>query len=319
MAYSCRAIGNNSQVMRSKIFFDHVNTPEIREQIRRAKPARLALVTTPPAEELSTVTEASHAVSTRESLSERTIPKRPDSVSVDHDNAFRKCSLDFDRLASRRIFVGADDERYAVKGHAVYKALRTSVLRQLDLHQLNSLMVVGPTQNVGKTLTAINIALAMARNQEKRVLLVDLDLRSPSIHKELGFESSGDIVDVAEGRKKLREVLVDPGIDRLTVLPAIRRWEDSAERLMTSNMHTVFDRLRAIKQCIVVYDTPPILGCDDVAAIHEKLGACLMVVRQNVTTKRELERSLGSLGSATRLLGVTINRSNEMNFENYYY
>lgn len=226
--------------------------------------------------------------------------------------------VDTDKLLEHHIFVRGVNKEAKIAISA-YKNLRTRVLLKMSDLGVNSLMVVGAAQNVGKTLTSINLAIAMARQEEKRVILVDLDLRSPSIHHLFGFESKGNIVDVAEGKKTLSDILVDPGIPGLKILPGDIRHEDSAEAIVSPRMRELIDTLKSLNDTIVVFDTPPVLGCDDVPFVAPYMDSCLFVVREGITSRKELQMSLDMLDNRINILGVTINRSSEGNFSSYYY
>lgn len=226
--------------------------------------------------------------------------------------------VDTDKLLDHHIFVRGVNKEAKIAISA-YKNLRTRVMLKMSDLGVNSLMVVGAAQNVGKTLTSINLAVAMARQEEKRVILVDMDLRSPSLHHLFGFESKGNIVDVAEGKKKLSDILVDPGIPGLKILPGNIRHEDSAEAIVAPRMRELITQLKNLNDTIVVFDTPPVLGCDDVPFVAPYMDACLFVVREGVTSRKELEQSLEMLDNRINILGVTINRSSEGNFSSYYY
>lgn len=246
-----------------------------------------------------------------------------DETVTDNENALGDLKgnfelIDQDHLLRNHIFARgvSKDAKIAI---SAYKNLRTRVLLKMNDMNVNTVMVVGAAQNVGKTLTSINLAIAMARQSEKRVILVDMDLRSPSLHHLFGFESKGNIVDVAEGKKKLGEVLVDPGIPGLKILPGSVRLEDSAEAIVSSRMRALFETLKNLKDTIVVYDTPPVLGCDDVSFVAPFMDACLFVVRERQTTTKELRQCLEVLGNRIEVLGVTINRSSEGKFGSYYY
>lgn len=221
-------------------------------------------------------------------------------------------------LRENRLFVDGDDKEAKI-GISAYKNLRTRVTLRMDELGTNCIMVAGTAQNVGKTLTSINLALALSRRSSKRVVLVDMDLRSPSVHHLFGFESKGNIVDVAEGKIALSKVLVDPQINNLSVLPGSVRVEDSSEAMVSENMLALLEEFKAQQDTIFVFDTPPVLGCDDVAAIAPYIQACLFVVSERATSKKELGDALQIMGDTTEIVGVTINRSSEGNFDSYYY
>lgn len=240
------------------------------------------------------------------------------NVAVELDKTATVMPAADEQLRRKRIFLsGTDDEaKIAV---SAYKNLRTRVLLRLDEIRANSVMVTGAVQNVGKTLTAINLALALSRRTNRRVVLVDLDLRSPSVHHLFGFESKGNILDVAEGRKRLSEVVVDVAGSGLKILPGSDRIEDSSEAIVTEQMKQLFSEFKRCKDTIFVFDTPPVLGCDDVAAVSPLMYACLFVVSERSTTKKELTMSLQFIGDSVPIVGIAMNRSSEGNFESYYY
>ncbi len=226
--------------------------------------------------------------------------------------------VDTERLLDHHIFVRGVNKEAKIAISA-YKNLRTRVMLKMSDLGVNTVMVVGAAQNVGKTLTSINLAIAMARQEEKRVLLVDMDLRSPSLHHLFGFEPKGNIVDVAEGRKKLSDILVDPGIPGLKIVPGSVRHEDSAEAMVAPRMRELLDTLKGLKDTMIVFDTPPVLGCDDVPFVAPYMESALFVVREGSTSRKELEQSLEMLDNRVNILGVAINRSSEGNFSSYYY
>ena len=92
-----------------------------------------------------------------------------------------------------------------------YKMLRTQVLRRLDKLGVNSIAVVGASADTGKTLTAINLAITIAADPERTALLVDLDLRKPSIHRRFGIEPDAGIDDCLRGSRPLSDALVRVG------------------------------------------------------------------------------------------------------------
>ncbi len=225
---------------------------------------------------------------------------------------------DWDELRSKRIFVEGNDKEAKIAISA-YKSLRTRVLQRLEEMHTNSLMVTGAVQNVGKTLTAINFAVALSRRSGKQVILVDMDLRSPSVHHLFGLQPKGNLVNVADGELSFQRALIDPGIKNLRILPGKNRIEDSSEALSTPEMQALLDECKAQKDALFVFDTPPVLGCDDVTAVAPLMDACLFVVNERTTSKKELENAMRVLDERVPMVGVMINRSSEANFSSYYY
>lgn len=230
----------------------------------------------------------------------------------------RWIDVDKARLRERRIYIDPDDKDTAIAISA-YRNLRTHVLKTMSELSARSLMVTGTTKGVGKTLTAINLAISIARHARRTALLVDLDLRDPSVHRYFDFEPDGDIVDVAEGRKTLLQTLVAPGVDRLSILPGKGSYENSSELLSWSPMQDIISEITSrYEERVVIFDAPPILGCDDVAAATPMIDGCLLVVEEGSTNRSELRESLKRLGGIS-MVGVVLNKSKKAKLARYYY
>ena len=134
-----------------------------------------------------------------------------------HYTYTRKVAVDMDRLRRNRLIVAGSDETL---GEA-YKLLRTHILHGTKREGRNTLMVTGPLPNEGKTLTTINLAIAISQKVGQTVLLVDGDLRNPSIHRYLDLPSGPGLVDYLTSGYPIAESLVHPeGLANLVVLPA---------------------------------------------------------------------------------------------------
>ncbi|HUG71907.1 MAG TPA: hypothetical protein VMK82_00655, partial [Steroidobacteraceae bacterium] len=148
---------------------------------------------------------------------------------------------------------------------SAYKLLRTQVLRRLDQLQANTLAVLSPTADAGKTLTAINLAIAIAAELGRTALLVDLDLRNPSVHRRLGIEPVLGVEDCLQSGKSVQEAIVRiAGYERLAVLPARAPVEHSSELLTSERATALVTELRArYANRVIVFDLPPVLQADD--------------------------------------------------------
>src|SRR5688572_18250412 len=99
--------------------------------------------------------------------------------------------------------------------------LRTQVLKRLDQLSANSLAVISPGEADGKTLTAINLAIAIAATAGRTALVVDLDLRNPNVHRRFGIEPQAGVDECLQAKRPIHEALVKiSGYERFTLLPA---------------------------------------------------------------------------------------------------
>ncbi len=247
----------------------------------------------------------------------RSLEKIISSIDEITLNKTKKILINKKRLKKKRIFIDAEDKKTAIAISA-YRHLRTSMLKELDKMKGQVLLITGPTADVGKTTTAINLAISIARGSQRTAMLIDLDLRRPSIHKIFDYQPKFDVIDVLQGKTKLENILITPSINRLTLVPGRRSYEYSSELLSLKEMMKLVTRVKdRYPERIIIIDAPPILGCDDVDIISNYVDACLVVVNHQ-TTKQELEECSERIKDVN-IVGHVINRSKEANFNRYYY
>ena len=192
---------------------------------------------------------------------------------------------------------------------AAYKLLRTQVLQQMHAHGWNALAVTSPAPGDGKTLTALNLAITMAREISHTALLVELDLRQPTLHRLLGYEPGPGITDYLLRGTPLSDVMINPSIDRLVVIPAGPPADASSELLASPRMADLVRELKArYPRRIVLFDVPPLLTSDDGLAFVPHVDAALLVVAEGQTSYEDIARAKTML-KATHLLGAVLNRA----------
>jgi protein-tyrosine kinase len=193
-----------------------------------------------------------------------------------------------------------------------YKMLRTQVMRRLALINANTLAVLSASSGEGKTLTAINLAIAIAADLGHTALLVDLDLRNPSVHRRFGFEPAVGIEDCLQQRRSIHEAMVKiAGYERLTVLPARARVEQSSELVSAPRMLELTQELRTrYYNRVLIFDLPPVLIADDALAFSKNVQAGLFVVAEGKTARDGLTRSLLLLDKLP-IVGTVLNASRE--------
>jgi protein-tyrosine kinase len=214
-------------------------------------------------------------------------------------------SLPERKLKQARLVAALDDSPQA----AGYKVLRTQVLHRLRLNGWNSLAVTSPSRGDGKTLTAVNLAVALAREVNQTVLLVDMDLRAPSVHKHFDHHPKAGLSDYILNDVALPDMLFNPGIDGLVVLPGRESIAMSSEAISSPKVVRLIDELKSrYPSRIVVFDLPPLLVGDDVIAFAPCVDSVLMVAREGHTRRSDLERVVEVLGK-TPIIGTVLNDS----------
>jgi protein-tyrosine kinase len=199
-----------------------------------------------------------------------------------------------------------------------FRMLRTKILKQMRDNDWNSFAVTAPTQGAGKTTVSVNLAIAMAMDVNQSVLLVDLDLRYPKVHWYFGLENENGLRDYFLSNKPLSEIFVNPGIDRLTILPGRGQTIGSAEILSGPRMKMLMNDIQKRNQArIVIFDLPPVLATDDVLVTTEYYDAVLLVVEEGKSQPEDVKKTLKLL-AGKKLLGTVLNKSqNPPEHQNY--
>lgn len=212
-----------------------------------------------------------------------------------------------DVLRRQRVFLG-DETDPAV---TAYKMLRTQVLQKLRANNWNTLAVTSPGAAEGKTLTAVNLAVILAQEVNQTVLLVDMDMRRPSVHRCFEYEPPAGLSDYASGDVPLKSILFNPGVPRLVVLPGGQPLSHSSEVLSSPEVVALVDEIATrYPSRIVIFDLPPVLAADDALAFAPHVDSFLLVAEEGKTRRDDLARAMKLL-SGSQLMGVVLNKSED--------
>jgi protein-tyrosine kinase len=188
-----------------------------------------------------------------------------------------------------------------------YRALRTRLAHAEGSSTLRTILVTSPQKGEGKSVTSANLALTMAQELQRRVIIVEADLRKPSMQQLFGLPPGPGLADYLCGGCELSEVMKYLPDYNLTVIPAGDAPANPAELLGSTAMRRLLDHLRT-RFDRVILDTPPVLPLADVAVLAPIVDGALLVVRAGMTPKPAIENALRSFDSS-RLLGIVLNDS----------
>lgn len=210
-------------------------------------------------------------------------------------------------LRNHRIIAGLPHSAFA----DAYKILHTQVLQRLKENKWNVLAVTSPGEDEGKTLTAINLAISLAMEVNYTVLLVDANLRHPSIHEHLGLPAGKGLSDYLLDDVPLPELLVHPeNLEHVVVLPGGRAVQNSAELLNSPKMQHLVEELKnRYPGRIVIFDLPPVLSAADALAFSPYVDAALLVLEEGKTAQDDARRAVELL-DCTNVLGTVLNKAN---------
>jgi Mrp family chromosome partitioning ATPase len=229
---------------------------------------------------------------------------------------YKKLSLDPKYLESKRIVAYDKDDPRARS----YEVLRTQILHAMDKGGWQFLAVTSPTGGCGKTVTACNLALSIARIADRSVLLVDLDMRKPKVANYLGIKRGSGLLGVLQGDQGLSEAIVQAEVDgnRLLVLPG-ESTKVSSEWMGSPTMAALLETLkREFRSSLVILDLPPTLAGDDVLSIMPQLQSILVVAEAGGSSLVEIKECMKHLRSKP-VVRIVVNKITERESAIPYY
>lgn len=192
-----------------------------------------------------------------------------------------------------------------------YKMLRTRCLQLMDTMGWNTLAITSPSTESGNSLTSANLAISMAMELNRSVLLVDANFQNPSIGKLFGIKAERGLGDYLLNDTPLNELLINPDMDRLVILPAGKQMFNSTEMLRSPKMIRLVNELKnRYPSRIIIFDLPPLLTQADSLGFSPYVDCVLLVIDEGHTKTDELKHA-ASLLKDINVLGTVLNKASD--------
>jgi len=190
-----------------------------------------------------------------------------------------------------------------------YKILRTQILHKTKEEGLNTILVTSPGESEGKSITAANLAISLAREVVHTVLLVDADLRNPSLQHLFGIEPVRGLPDCLLNDIPVSELLINPGINKLTILSGRDKLPNSTEIIGSPKMRELVHEMKnRYHDRYIIFDSPPLLGSADTLILSQYVDGVILVVEYGKTQKDQVEKALELL-KERNLVGTVLNKA----------
>jgi len=248
-------------------------------------------------------------------------PARPSSIGIAPRFSYEPADADagagtdagedsdarlFERIDSRLTEKIVADQNMSPASREQYRRLAAILHDAHNTSGLKVIMVASAVAGEGKTLTASNLALTFSESYHKRVLLIDADLRRPTLHSVFRLDAAMGLGDglMSQGDTKMLVRQVSP---RLAVLPAGRPSSDPMAGLTSTRMRRLLEEARESFDWVIL-DTPPIMLLPDAHLLASMVEGAVLVVRAGSTPHELIRRSADAIGRP-RILGVVLNRA----------
>jgi capsular exopolysaccharide synthesis family protein len=210
-------------------------------------------------------------------------------------------------LERHRVAVVANDD-----SADAFRLLRTQLLMEFRKNGWQTLAVTSPNKGAGKSTVALNIAISFAMEVDHTALLVDADLRDPDLRNILELEPGPGLADYLVGDAALEDLLLQPRIGHLALLPGGKPVANTSELMRSPRMANLVRELCSrYPERIVVFDVPAVLSGADTLALSSYMDATLLLVEECKTARDDVARACELLRNSN-LLGIVLNKSREL-------
>jgi protein-tyrosine kinase len=242
----------------------------------------------------------------------------PERVLSSRSVAFSELNFDVNSCMEKRLIVPGVDDEMLQTASPPYRMLRTRLLQTCRTNGWSILAITSPGPGEGKSVTAINLAITIAKEGNHDVFLLDLDMRNPSICRYLGLTPKNEITDFFSGETEPEGVFFHIGIARLTIAGCIDGTSHASELLATDRLDQLIAFIKTVSaNPLILIDLPPVVITDDALVVIPRVHATVLVVAEGATKREGLERAV-SLLSNYSVAGIVLNKTNESIGGEYY-
>ena len=199
-----------------------------------------------------------------------------------------------------------------------FRAIRTNIQYSNLDKKIKTIVVTSTTKDEGKTTITTNLGVNFSKIENKKVLIIDCDLRNPSIHKEFGISNSNGLTDLLVEEKDLSNYIKETEINNLHILTSGSIPPNPSEMLSSNRMKVFMETIREEYDYIFI-DTPPVGMVTDAGVLSAFLDGTILVVKSEFVDIKDLQETKKKLVSVNaNILGVILN-ANKVKKDDYYY
>jgi len=230
--------------------------------------------------------------------------------------------IDWDKLAELGFVTPGDSNTQTIEEYRnIKRPLVNNAFGEASsgIERANLILITSSLPGEGKTFTAINLALSIANERDKKVLLIDADVARPSISKTLGIQSSPGLIEYLEGQDiTFADIVLKTNMPGLKIIPAGKQHKHSTELLSSNRMIKLAQQLSTrYPDRIVIFDSPPLLAATQGQVLAELVGQVVLVIEAETTPQSMVMESVNKLASCDVVLTV-LNKAKSNNDASYY-
>jgi len=256
-------------------------------------------------------------------LGQKTVDSSQVSIPKSDVASSRRKELDFEKLARLGFLTPESGRTQLAEEMRNIKRplLLNAAMNANEPNQKKNLIMITSSQpSEGKSYTSLNLAMSIAKERDKTVLLIDADVARPGLTKTLAMDSEKGLVDyLIEDDLGVADVMLKTNVPNFRFIPAGRKHIHSTELLSSQNMVALANELSVrYPNRIVLFDSPPLLATSEAAVLAALVDQIVMVVEAEKTSKQELEEALALIDQNEKYVGLVLNKARGSYGSDYY-
>ena len=248
-------------------------------------------------------------------------PAEQEEVTVPKDN---QVTIDWTLLAKEGFLDRNDTKSQLSEEFRVVKRPLVNNIQGSEINGItrpNLILICSNLPGEGKTFVSINLALSIANEMDKSVLLIDADVEKPSISKQLGIKQHPGLIEYLENEEvSFSDILLKTDLPNLNVIPAGKRHKYSTELLSSQRMYLFADEVsRRYKDRIVIFDSPPLLVATQAQVLAELVGQVVLVIAAEETPQAVVNEGVAKLANCDVVMTLLNKTKRELDLYGYNY
>lgn len=233
-------------------------------------------------------------------------------------------SIDWANLSNQGFISHNDTKSQLAEEFRVVKRPLVNNIQGAEINGIlrpNLILICSSLPGEGKTFVSINLALSIANELDKNVLLIDADVEKPSISKHFGIKRSPGLIEYLDSEKvKFSDILLKTDLPNLSIIPAGRRHNFSTELLSSQRMYLFAEEVsRRYRDRIVIFDSPPLLVATQAQVLAELVGQVVLVIAAEETPQNVVNESVSKLANCDVVMTLLNKTKKELDLYGYGY
>lgn len=239
-------------------------------------------------------------------------------VAPVHYPDLERLEFDVEACQQHRILFTSEQLAESAQAAAAYRLMRSRVLHRFKGSNWSCVGVTSPGSGEGKTVTTVNLAISIAREKQRMVYLLDLDMRNPSAFESVGVQPTRALSQFFTEAATPESVLFATSVENLVIAGNRDAVQGASELLATPRLDELIRHIKLRSPgALILADLPPVLSTDEALVVAPRMDAMFMVVSEGITRRDSLEKAVDVLSDFS-VAGIIFNRSSDATTAGYY-